>query len=269
MENENINQEQNPEIQDPEVQDQETMSFTDKLIGIFIEPVKVFKNIAGNPIKTSDWILPIIIIIVLSIAAQMITLNNPLVQENMKQEMLKRFQKSIDEGKMTQEQAEQIMDNMDKYKGFQYIGIFVFVPIMMFVITFLAALFYWILARAGLKGDPNYMSVVTIYSLTSVISIIEILITTILAITLGKLNTVPSLALIMPDMADGPLKILMGKINPFTFWWLILMGIGLAKLSKNQVKNGIIWVFGLWLVYVVVVVVVIPAVPFLRFLGGN
>jgi hypothetical protein len=269
MENENINLVQNPEIPEPETQPQEEMSFTDKLIGIFAEPVKVFTNIAKNPVKTSDWILPIIIIIVLAIASQLITMNNPLVQENMKQEMIKKFQKSVDEGKMTQEQAEQFLDNMEKYKGFQYIGIFVFVPIVMFIITFLAALIYWIMAKVGLKGDPNYMSVVTIYSLTSLISVIEVLITTILSITMGKMNAVPSLALILPNLAEGPLKILISKINPFTFWWLILMGLGMAKLCNKDIKNGIIWVFGLWVIYLVFVVVVIPAVPFLRFLGGN
>ncbi|MBU2444601.1 MAG: hypothetical protein KJ666_03370 [Bacteroidetes bacterium] len=81
------------------------LSHTDKLVGVFSEPTATFGKMAKFPQKTSDWIVPILVVIVIAILSQVVMMNNPAIKASIMEKQMERFEKqfkeSVDKGQMT------------------------------------------------------------------------------------------------------------------------------------------------------------------------
>lgn len=254
----NDNQENTNEL----AQTQEPMSFTDKVIGIFTNPGDVFTNIQAFPPKVIDWLIPTLCLIVLIIASQLIQMNNPVIKNELRQKQITAMQKYVDEGKMTQEQFEKTIDSMDNMKGFQLIGIFVGVPIGTLIVMAFMALVYWLLAMLALKGKTKYGYVFVLMGLVNLIGALQVIVTLILSIILGKFNAAPNLTLLVSGLDKGPLHSILNSIDPFSIWSMIVIGIGLAKLTLKDVSKGVMWVLILWIVYILLSAFLLSKLPF-------
>jgi len=240
----------------------EQMSFTDKMIGVITEPGAVFAGIKQLPPKVADWLIPTLIMIVIIIASQLIQMSNPVIKNELRQKQIAALQKYVDEGKMPAEQMERAIEGMDQMRSFQLIGIFVGVPIGTYVVLAFMALIYWLIGKFGLRGDPKYGHVFVLMGLTSVISILQVIITLILSILLGKFNAAPNASLLVSGM-EGPMLSLLKSIDPISIWSTIVIGIGLAKISSADTVKSIIWVVGLWVVFALLSAFVLSSIPFL------
>lgn len=79
------------------------LSHTDKMIGIFTEPSKTFELIEKFPIRTIDWVLPVVIIFILIGLMRSLAMLNVDVMLQTKQKQIEMLDKMVSEGKMTQE----------------------------------------------------------------------------------------------------------------------------------------------------------------------
>jgi len=262
MENETLNnQELNPNSE--VVNTPEQMSFIDKVVGVFTSPGEVFSSIKNFPPKAVDWIIPTLILIIVVIASQLIQMNNPIIKSELRQKQIQAMQKYVDESKMTQEQMDQALDNMEKMKGFQLMGIFIGVPIGTLIVMAFMALIYWLLVKFALKGKTGYGYVFVLLGLTNLIAVIQVIVSLILSVVLGKFNAAPNVSLIVSSVTQGPMYSIFKSLDPFSIWSMIVVGIGLAKLSDTIVTKSIIWVFILWIVYILLTAFVLTKVPFL------
>lgn len=240
----------------------EPMSFTDKLIGVITEPGNVFAGVKKFPAKVADWLIPTLILIVFVIASQLIQMGNPVIKNELRQKQIAALQKYVDEGKMPAEQMDKAIEGMEKMQSFQLIGIFVGVPIGIFFVMAFMALIYWLIGKYGLKGDPKYGHVFVLMGLTSVIGILQTVVTLILSILLGKFNAAPNMTLLVSSVTQGPMFSILKSIDPISIWSMIVVGIGLAKLSSADTTKSIIWVVSLWVVYVLLAAFVFSNIPF-------
>ena len=60
-----------------DAQEELELSHTDKLVGVFAEPQSMFSKIAKFQAKTSDWLIPVFVVIVVAILSQFVMLSNP------------------------------------------------------------------------------------------------------------------------------------------------------------------------------------------------
>lgn len=56
------------------------LSHTDKMVGIFSEPSTTYESTAKFPPRTMDWFLPLLFVVILSIASQFILFSNPEIK---------------------------------------------------------------------------------------------------------------------------------------------------------------------------------------------
>ena len=148
--------------------DDEELEFThtDKLVGVFAEPVTTFTKMSKWEPRHIDWFLPILLMIIVAVVSNFVMMSNPLIKHSVIEKQLSKmeegFQQAIDEGEMTKEQAgaqmDSIRENMEKNMAvgqvFQVFGMIIFI----FGSFFLIALVYWIAAKFILGGDGNYSS---------------------------------------------------------------------------------------------------------------
>ena len=58
------------------------LNHSDKLVGVFTEPTKTFERMAKFPLKTVDWLLPLILLIIVAVLANFVVMSNPTIRYN-------------------------------------------------------------------------------------------------------------------------------------------------------------------------------------------
>jgi hypothetical protein len=243
-------------ISEPE----EEITLSDAITGVFTEPVQTFEDVkkAG---KKNFWLVPIIILIVLTIIASFIIMRDEeLSAEIRSKQMLavkEKLEEQVKEGKMTQEQMNERMDRMEQgFRGtnpiflvFRIIGPIIFI----FIVLFLKGLVFWGLIKA-LKGTATYMLVISVLGLTSVIESVQAVINTALSIVTGRLGAnIGPILLFAKDALGENMSKLVSHFDLLSIWYFIILGIGLAKVSQLKTSKVMPVVFVLWVIYIVIV----------------
>jgi hypothetical protein len=244
-------------------------------VGVFAEPKTMYEKASHFPPRTVDWIVPLIVLTIFFIASSYIILSNPEIAYNIKHEQLakieKSFQEMVDKGQITEEQAQQQMNNIEERmsEGTNMVQTVIFTIVKVFLFFFIVSGIYFITARFIFKGEGNYASAMVANGLTAYIDIIQIIIATILTIVTGRLFQDTSLASLMHIEKATFAGFWLGKLDVITIWSLAIVSIGLAKMFKSEkMLKYFIFIFGLWIVWGLLIFGLGQAVPFLRFLGG-
>ncbi len=81
----------NEQFNSPESPQQEELNHSDKMIGVFTEPGKMFEQTAKLPPKNKDWVVPILILFILIGITRTISMMNEEVFLNVLNKYLKEF----------------------------------------------------------------------------------------------------------------------------------------------------------------------------------
>ncbi|CUS76352.1 Yip1 domain-containing protein [Candidatus Kryptonium thompsonii] len=242
------------------VEEVKPMPFIDKLTGVFTAPAEVFENLVKSKPKTVDWLAPVVILIVLAILSNFLKFSNERIKDSLIAFQEQRIDKLVEEGKMTEEQAEMAKEGMEVSSGmqqiFSVIGVLIGIPILFLIVT----LVYFLLGKLFLKGNVDFMTIFSIYSLSSLIGSVGVIVATILAFVTGSFFASASPAIFM-EASSNKAYMLASKIEIFTLWQLAVFAIGMAKAFNKDYLSAFAVVFGAWAVWVVLSL-------FIPFLGG-
>ncbi|HWA05742.1 MAG TPA: YIP1 family protein [Ignavibacteria bacterium] len=233
----------------------ENISIGDAMAGVFSEPGETFRSVKLSA-KKNYWLIPLLILIVVSMLSSiLVTRDEELTSEiktQQKEAMKKRFDEAIKEGKMTKEQADEQLAQTEKMFGGITFVIFGLIGSIagVLIIFFLKALIYW----GGLKlfkGTAGYGDIMNVLGLTALITAIQMVVDTVLAILMGKLlmNIGPVL-LISKEAVSKDMFAFIANFDLINIWYTIIVGIGLAKVSELKSSVTIPFVFVLWLIWV-------------------
>ena len=260
---------------DQEVSPDEELSHSDKMIGVFTEPTKTFDQISKFPPRTKDWILPLVILLALVSIIQIILIQNSEISFQTKQKQLVKIQEQFDEavksGQMTQEQADQqmdrVMEQMDQSATparmvIQTVSIF----IVGFIIFLIIAAIHLMLSKLALKGEGTFASALVTNGLAAYIGMIHVIIAAVLSLAFSRLlNDVNVATLIQADKISV-VGFILGKLDVFSIWAFIVIGIGLSKMFKaSSSTKYIIMVFAVWIIIDALFYLLATVVPFLQF----
>jgi len=250
------------------------LTHSDKMIGVFSEPSNTFSRIAKFPVKTIDWLLPFLILMILAGAIRSLVMLNEDIYYEVKKNQTEMFDKMVKEGKMTQEQADKAIE--DSEKSLEYmrgpvgwvinIGLSILIG---FIFFFLIAGIYFLFIKFILKGEGSYQHVLVASGLTSYISMIQIIIGGILTFLLGKIIMDTSIANFFDLEKSSLVKFIVSKFDPFSIWAYSVLAIGLTKLNKAEdSKPYFILVFALWILGGLLFFYLGKVFPFLGGFGG-
>jgi len=246
---------------------------SDKIVGLFTEPVKTFSKMSKYPPKTVDWMIPILIVIVVTILSSIVLMNNPVIKHAMNEKNIAKFEKQfkqmVDKGQLSQAQADEQLDKMregmEKGGVLQYIGIIVGVPIGMFILFFIVSGVLLIIAKYILGGDGTYSSVMAAYGLPYYVLALQVVIMVIAALVMNKFLTGISVADLMSSDKSSFLGFILGKLDIFSIWFYVLVGIGLAKMFKSDnLSKYITASLGMWIGFSLLFFLLVKVLPFLN-----
>jgi hypothetical protein len=230
----------------PEPQPQ--MSAISRVFGVLFSPQKTFEDIVRKP----GWVLPIVLLTILSIAVSF-GLNQRV---NWREFMSQQIEKSPQGAQLSTEQKEQRIEAGAKFAP---ISTYVFGTLGPLLIALIMALVMW--GAYSLLGgaSTNFSTAMAITAhafMTGLISSPLFLLVIFLKApgTIDLDNPVATnLAAFLPDDSAKWLVALLKSFDVFTFWTLILIAIGFAVTSPKKLKGSKPYVvaFSVWAAYVV------------------
>ncbi len=230
------------------------MSLSEKITNIFASPGELFENVRLTPRTNSNWVIPWILFAIVAIVLGQLVMNNPSLADQIGTMIKKGFDKQVQEGKMSQEQADRTFEQFAKPGSAMFtitqVAGSVLGPLLA---IFVLALVYWVLGRTAMKATSPYMKVAEVVGLTLFIGVLEQIVTTILMFAMDSITATPSLGIFVSNFdMENKLHLALAKVNVFTFWSLIVVSIGLSKLFQRDFPKVLVLVFALWVLWSIV-----------------
>jgi len=246
------------------------LSHSDKMIGVFTEPVKMFSITSKFPPRNKDWVIPVVIFFIVIALIRILAMTNKEVYFEAKKQGIDRIEKMVESGTMTREQGDEAINTIDQQMEFMQgpIGWVITIAttlIFGFIIFFIIVGIYFLFIKFILKGQGTFASALVANGLTSYISILQIIIGGILTMLLGKMIMDSSLASLMGSDKTTLTGWLLAKVDPISIWAYIILAIGFAKMFKSE-STGKYYalVIGLWLIGGFILFQLAQAIPFLQ-----
>lgn len=229
-----------------------TISFGDIIMNVFASPSDAFEGIRTSPTRASTWVVPLILLIILSSIFTWIIFSNETMKNQVIDSQRARFEEQVAAGKMTQERADQAIEGMEKAGGMMIAFGIVGSVVMITITFFLAALVFWLVGKFGLKAEGGYGKYLELWGATQWIGALGIIVTMLLAVAFASMYASPggALAVLSNYNPKNTTHRLLSSVNVFVIWEMIVVGIGLAKFSKKSIGTGIGVGMGLWVVWV-------------------
>lgn len=239
-----------PEPQ-PEVPQPPAMSLGGRLLNVFATPGDVFQEVKAAPVSTANWVVPALILIVVSWVASWLIFSQPAINHQLSEITEQAIQKQVDQRHMSEQDAERARAMGEKWAGISAKIAAVLTPVFVgFVVPFLWGLFVWLVGAKLLKGNFPYMKAVEVIGLANMICVLDAILRTLLIVGLGNLYAAPSLAMLVREFDPQNLAhSALALVNVMTFWLLAVRAIGLARLSGASFVKGALWVFSIWATY--------------------
>jgi hypothetical protein len=218
-------------------------------MNVLAAPAEVFAGIKAAPSSVANWLVPVLIFAVIGTISMCIMFAQPAIQQTIHDQQVKTLDKLVQQGKMTQAQEDQALQAMEKFAGPTLMAIFGSIGIVIygFISIFGWALVLWLAGRWLLKTQFDYLKALEVAGLSSLITVLGMVITTLLAVILGRLNAGPSLALLVGNFdPTNRGHLLLGAVNGINLWHAGVLAVGLAKLSGTPTVKTAMVVFGFW-----------------------
>ncbi|MCF8243202.1 MAG: YIP1 family protein [Melioribacteraceae bacterium] len=262
---------------DPELEHEFELNHTDKVVGIFLEPDTTFNRISKFPPKLTDWLFPIVLLMIVTIISNISMMNNPHLQHSLMQKQLTRVENDlralVERGDLSKAEADKqlqsVKDNLENRintpLSIQQFVVMVAVAVPFFISAF--AMF--LIAKFILKGSGSYSSALVSLGLPNYIIILQVAIMTIIAMFTDVYLSGTSIASFLNmDTTNDFLGFILNKVDLFSIWFYTVTGIGLARMfNSNEKSKYISAVFILWIGSGIIFFWLAKAVPFISGMG--
>ena len=220
------------------------------MMNVFAIPGEVFDEVKAAKATTANWVVPVLLMCLVSSVAAFIIASQPAIQQKIREQQEQALEKQVKAGKMTQQQADQASEMMQKLTG----------PTMMKIFGVAGAIFYgvlrlfwwatalWLLGRWFLRVQFGYGKAMEIAGLAGMIGVLGTIVTLLLQVNLSNPSSSPSLALLVGDFDPKKLShMLLAAVNIFVIWQVGVLACALARLADVPFTRAGFVVFAFWL----------------------
>jgi hypothetical protein len=233
-----------------------SMGLFSRIIGVIFSPSRTFSYLNKRP----DWLGVLIVIIIFSLCMSLLYAQ----KTDLKAMTRLQLERSGRAEQMTEAQLDRAADISGKIGRYMMIvGPILGTPIAFLIVAGLLHLIFSLF-----QGDTTFKKVFSIVAHSYVPGIFASIIGILLLLT-RKVNEIPIEELVKSNLSilfvQGEtskfLWNLSQSIDLFSIWAVVLLGIGMAAISKLKQRTSYIIVFSLWIVWVLIN-------AFVRGLGG-
>lgn len=222
-----------------------------RMMNVFASPSEAFEGLAEAPKKAMNWLPAYLVMLILSVITVVMMFTNESLKQQMMDQQATALEKRVEEGKMTQAQADQAREGMEMMGS----GIFIATGavgavVVLSAIFFGGALVFWLIVKWFFKAPLAYGKLMEVMGISLWISVLGGIISLLMMVGLGSMYAQPALSLAVYNSFDpnNTMHKLLGALNVFSIWWMIVLGIGLAKVSHKSSGAGIVASLVVWVI---------------------
>jgi hypothetical protein len=225
-----------------------TMSLSARLFNIYATPGDVFESIKGVELCVWNWLVPVLLSCVVGIIYVFVAFAQPNVQQQIQELQEQQMQKLVDSGKLSAADMEVQRARMEGVgMTIARVAGAMGAAVMSFVTVFGLALVLKLLARFVLHHSVEYMKLVEITGLTGMVAVLGAVVQMLLVIIMGSIYVSVGPALFLGEFdIHNKAHLLLKSIDLMTFWYLAVLGVGLAKLAESTFWRATIPLFCGW-----------------------
>lgn len=221
-----------------------------RMLNVFAVPGEVFEDVKRSPPAPTSWLVPILVACVVGTVSALILFSQPAILEEMRAMRSKAMQQHVEQGKITQQQADQAMQLVERFTTPTVLKLSGAVGAMAlaFVRVFWWAFALWLLALLLLRAPVPYLKALEITGLASLIGTLGMVVTLLLQINFGRSTATPSLALAVSEFDPAnKAHLVLAALNLVQVWMVLVIGLGLARLTGVPFARASLLVIGFYL----------------------
>jgi len=225
-------------------------SLVSRLTNIYAVPGDVFEALKPAPHAVSNWLVPVVLACLVGVINVWVMFSQPAVQQQMREQQATKFEQMVDQGKITQKQADDIQSKMgDSQFLIMKIAGSVGAVFVSFIWPFALSLPLWLLARWGYKTRIAYMKTVEMVGLCTMIGVLGGVVSMLLIVATGNMYATLGPALLIRDYDLGnKMHLVLSSLNLMTIWYIGVLCVGLSRLTGKSFMTAALWLYGSWAV---------------------
>src|ERR1044071_339453 len=223
-----------------------TMPLLSRLMNILAAPSDVFDVVKNSTAAISNWLTPAALLVIVSWIGACLIFAQPALQHQLNEIAEKNIQKQIEKSHLSGDEAERARQKGAEYAAmFSKVGMFA-APVFMGIITPVWwALIAWLVGSKVFKGNFSYIKALEVTGLANIIGVLESVVKTLLIFVTGSVFASPGLSLLIKEIdPQNPVHALLLQENAMTFWFLLVVAVGLARLCMVSFGRAIMWILG-------------------------
>lgn len=219
-----------------------------RMLNVLPSPGEVFQEIKEKPVNHANWLAPATVWALIGAVVVWILFSMPAIQYEMKKQQEKAMQRQVTEGKLKQEQVDQILSNMPPWvmtamKVMAVVATFVYA----FGLPFFWGFVIWMLCVNIYKAEIEYMKGVEAAGLASIIYVLASVVGGLLSMAMGQMTFV-SPAFFLPEMdMSNRTHMVLAALNPFYLWYAVVLAVSVSVLANVPLRRPLMWCLVVWL----------------------
>src|SRR5512139_2878883 len=207
-----------------------------RFIGVLFSPRQTFAQVAKQP----RWLGMLLLVTIIGVVATGGFLSTEVGQQAYLDEAVRRVEAGG--GRMSDQQYQAIERTLP-YMGYTTAGVLVMAPLMTLV---LSGILYAVFG-ALLGGEGTFKQVFAVVAHCGAVSAVGQLFTLPLNFIRQSMSGATNLAVFVPMLDEGSfLARLLGSIDLFLVWWVMVLAIGMAVLYRRKTRPVAISFFALY-----------------------
>jgi hypothetical protein len=228
------------------------MSLGARLLNVYATPGDVFEWVRQKTeCCTSNWLIPALLSCLVGVVFTWIALSQPNVEQQIREQQDQKIQQLVDSGKLSAADAETARKRIEQINLMMVVKMtgMVSVVVMSFAMTFIVAVVLKLTALWWLRASVEYMKWVEVAGLSAMVLVLGTVVQLLLVIIMGSILATPGPVLLVGEIdPQNKLHLALSSINLVTFWYLCILGLGLAKLAGGGFIKAVVPLLGLWAV---------------------
>ncbi len=218
-----------------------------RAIGVITSPGPTFAHVVRTP-KVAGMLFLVSLILGLAQGLPQLTERGRSAALEMQVQQMERFGVAVTD-EMYQQMEQRSHSNLGAYSSI--VGMFVAIPFGAVVMTVLL----WVAFNTIMGGTASFKHVMAVVAHSQSVSALGALISAPIMYARGVMSTsIANLGALLPMLDETSfLAKLLGGIDLFVIWWVVVLAIGLATLYRKKtssIATGLFIVYGLILIVI-------------------
>jgi hypothetical protein len=229
-----------------------TMSLGARLMNVFAIPGDVFAEVRLAAASPANWLVPALLTAFFMAITSAVIMSQPAIKQKVKEQQQRTFDKMVESGKITREQADKQLEMIEKFSGptMMVVGGTISGVVYGFGRVLWWAFFLWMLGRFLLKQRFRFGKAMEASGLAGMIGVLGLIVTMLLQVNFSDMSSSPSLALLVDKFDEtNPGHVVLATVNVFYIWQALVLAVALARLSDVPFGRAAFVFLPFWLIF--------------------